>query len=294
MLRNQLKFLTLTAALCATLGIAACSKTPYDAWRYESADRISAPALMKKRQITADPFMITVFERVHNEGGVADIYFEGDGALSYLGDDVLTVSTNPTPSYPLGLHLASRDNAENVISIARPCQYSGQSNERLGKLCEKDVWNSGRYSIETMNAMNTALDKIKARYNFKGFHFVGVDGGAAVAVLLTAKRKDVLSLRTVAGILDTQTYESEHKRKPLTDSLNPRDFAKDIANIPQHHFIGNWDKDMSPAVYQSFRNAMGPSNCLRYSLVDEVDHWKGWANRWDSLLKEPVNCDVGQ
>jgi len=294
MLRNHIKFVTLSAALCATLGVAACGKTSYDVWRYESGDRLSAPADMMKRQVTADPFMITVFEKVRKEGGVADIYFESDGAISYLGDKVMSVATNPTPSYPLGLHLASRDNADNVISIARPCQYSGMSADRLGQLCKRDVWNNGRYSIETMNAMNTALDKIQKRYGFTGFHFIGVDGGAAVAVLLAAKRKDVLSLRTVAGILDTDRYEAEHKRTSLKDSLNPKDFAKDIAGLPQHHFIANWDKDMSPAVYQNYRNAMGPSSCIRYSLVDEVDHWKGWANRWDSLLKAPVNCDAGQ
>lgn len=291
MLRNQIKLIALTTALCATLGVAACKSTS-DIWRYESADRLSAPASMLKRQISAEPFMITAFEKVHKEGGVADIYFEGDGAVSYMDGNVFPA--NPTPNYPLGLHLASRDNADNVISLARPCQYSGMSADRLGTLCKRDVWNNGRYSIETMNAMNTALDKIQKRYNFTGFHLIGVDGGAAVAVLLAAKRKDVLSLRTVAGILDTDRYEAEHGRKSLTNSLNPKDFAKDLAGLPQHHFIANWDRDMSPSVYQSYRNAMGQSNCIRYSLVDEVDHWKGWANRWNSLLEEPVNCNAGQ
>ncbi|MDB5490466.1 MAG: hypothetical protein JWO78_315 [Micavibrio sp.] len=292
MLRNQFKFVTLTAALCATLGVTACSKTVYDVWRFESADRISAPADMLKRQVTAEPFMITVFEKVHKEDSVADIYFEGDGALSYLGEHVLSISTNPTPEYPLGLQLAAHDLADNVISISRQCQYSGMEGKRPGTPCKKDFWNNGRYSIETMNAMNTALDKIQKRYGFTGFNFVGVDGGAAVAVLLAAKRKDVLSLRTVAGILDTDEYEAQHKRAPLKGSLNPKDFAKDLAGLPQQHFIANWDKDMSPAVYQSYRNAMGPSSCIRFTLVDEVDHWKGWTNRWHSLMKEPLNCNA--
>lgn len=291
MLRQYIKVVSLAAVLCTTIGLAAC-KTPGDVWSYEAADRLSAPADMLKRQVTAEPYMITVFEKVHKKGSVANVYFETDGDLSYMGEN--TINKDTTPSYPLGLHLASRDNADNVISVARPCQYSGMEGKRPGTQCNKDVWSNGRYSIETMNAMNKALDKIKERYDFTGYNIVGVDGGAAVAVLLAAKRKDVISLRTVAGILDTDRYEANHKRKPLTNSLNPKDFAKDVANIPQHHFLGNWDQDVTPDIYQSFHDAMGPSSCIRYSLVADVDHWKGWANRWNSLLTQPLNCTANQ
>lgn len=331
MFHHPIRVFSLAAALCAVMGTAAC-KTTSDIWNYETADRLATPANLLKRQVTADPFMITVFERVNKEGHIANIYIEGDGARIGIApktaDEALmetapskteertasmpmgghaapqmtpetkTIKTtkpsssslNPTPAYPLSLHLAAHDLADNVIYMARPCQYSGMSADKPGTLCTADYWTDGRYSIETLNAMNTVLDKLASRYGFTGFNLIGFDGGATVAALLAAKRKDVLSLRTIGGILDTDRNEANNNRPALTGSLNPKDFAQDLAQLPQHHFLGEWDKVATPDLYQSFRNAMGPSSCIRYSTVAAVNHTDGWANRWPDLMKLPVDC----
>jgi pimeloyl-ACP methyl ester carboxylesterase len=197
---------------------------------------------------------------------------------------------NPTPDYPVGLHLASRDLAENVIYVSRPCQYSGMVAENTP--CPQEYWTDRRFSLDVMQSMNMVLDKLRDRYDLRGFHLVGYSGGAAVAAMLVAKRDDVLSLRTVAGNLDHVTLNNFHHVSPMPGSLNPRDFAQDIAHIPQHHFLGAWDDIVPPGVYDSFRGAMGPSTCVRMSMVDEVNHEDGWVNRWPSLLAMPVDCDV--
>jgi hypothetical protein len=288
-LRRHAKLLGITVALCSVIGVAAC-KTPGELWRYESASRLAAPANLLKRQVSAGAFSVSVYERVRAPGKVANIYIEGDGRHTLL--DQATTSIDPTPSYPLALHLATRDLSENVIYVARPCQYNALDTTGDNSPCTRDYWNNGRFSIETMEAMNTVLDKLKNNHSLSGFNLIGYDGGAAVATLLAAKRKDVVSIRTVAGNLDTDLNSANHKQPGMVGSLNPRDFAADIAGIPQTHFIGEWDQVTGANLSQSFRNAMGHSNCVRISTVAQTDHEGGWANRWPSLLNEPVDCNA--
>lgn len=290
-LRRHTKFLGIAIALCSVIGVAAC-KTPGELWRYESASRLAAPANMLKRQISAGAFSISVFERVRAPGKVANIYIEGDGRTPLLDNATSSMSIDPTPTYPVALHLATRDLSDNVIYVARPCQYNALETTSDNSPCTRDYWKNGRFSITTMETMNTVLDKLKNHHGFTGFNLIGYDGGAAVATLLAAKRKDVMSLRTVAGNLDTDLNTANHKQPDMVGSLNPRDFAADIANLPQTHFIGEWDKVTNANLSQSFRKAMGNSHCVRISTVAETDHEGGWVNRWPSLLNEPVDCAV--
>lgn len=280
---------TVTAFAALAVGVAACTHGPMAISRLEAANRLAAPAHMFQRQITADPFAITIFEKVYEEGKPATIYIEGDG-LAWVGKH--TVSKDPTPDYAVALHLATRDLSPNVIYVARPCQFTQMADSNAH--CSDAYWTDSRFSLEVMQSMNTVLDTLKHRYRFSGFNLVGYSGGAAVAVLLAAKRDDVLSIRTVAGNLDHVALNAHHNVAQTPSSLNPKDFAKDVANIPQHHFIGNWDEIVTPEVFQSYRGAMGPSNCVRLSIVDEVNHEEGWANRWPSLLEQPVDCNAPQ
>lgn len=275
----------LCCALVALVGLSACAKTVTGFWKDEAAQRLAVPANMHKRQIAADPFSITVFERVYAEGKPATIYIEGDGK-AWLSRH--RPSMNPTPDYPVALHLATRDLGDNVIYVSRPCQYSGALAENTH--CAQEYWTDRRFSLEVMESMNTVLDKLRNRYDLRGFHLVGYSGGAAVAAMLAAKRDDVLSLRTVAGNLDHVVLNTNHGVSQMPGSLNPADFAGDIAHIPQHHFVGAWDEVVNRNVYDSFRGKMGKSHCARMSLVDEVTHEDGWVNRWPSLLTQPVDC----
>ncbi len=272
------------AVLAAGLGLGACYFDTSEL-RLETAKRIATPSFMLHRNIPAGEFMFTVYERVHEKGKPATIYIEGDG-VAWTSKS--RKSLDPTPRNPVALHLASRDMGPNVIYLARPCQYSWTN---TGEACDDRFWTSDRFAPEVVAAMNAAVDNIKKKYDISSFNLVGFSGGGAIAALLTAERDDVVSLRTVAGNLDHDTLNRMHGVSMMPRSLNPVQVAPQIANIPQHHFIGEWDEIVTPAIYDSFRAAAGPTTCMRSSMVKEVDHETGWVNIWPTLLKAPLDCN---
>ncbi|MEZ5814126.1 MAG: hypothetical protein R3E13_05300 [Alphaproteobacteria bacterium] len=263
------KHTLLAIAGLSALSLSACGK--HEPFREEVAARLASPAWMIKRPVNAGPFVLTAFERMHERGETATLYIEGDGEAETLAPALNdTALFNPTPHNPVALHLASRDKSKNLAYIARPCQYSG--------LLDKDgdcraYWGEARFDSETVNAYNAVLDGIKARYGVTDFNLVGYDGGATLAALLAAGRKDVLSLRTVAGRFDVNA---------LGTSL-PR-----LRTVPQHHFIGGQDMEGSPAELHTYLQALGDSQCVEHTLIHEAEHEKGWVNKWPELLKTNV------
>lgn len=277
-----LRGLGAAALLLANTGCTGLSRT-------ETANHFTAPAHMIEEKIPADPFLLTSYERILQPGGVADVYIEGDG-LAWLGRT--TKSLDPTPTNPIALALAAQDPSNNVIYLARPCQYSKLIDPT--KSCSNDYWTERRFSPDVIASMNMALDYLKTKFGLNGFHLIGYSGGGAVATLLAARRNDILSLRTVAGNLDHETVNNDHHVSPLIGSLNARDVAAKLATIPQHHFLGAQDQVVTPDVYQSFRKAMGESHCIRMSLVPEANHEQGWTEHWPSLLQQPVDCAASE
>lgn len=282
---------TLGVALSATIALSACYPAT-TAYRDETAVRLARPVFMHERKIDTGDYILTAYERVRDEGKTADLYIEGDGMM-FEGNNVpfasgKIVSDDPTPVNPVALHLASYDKGRNVIYLARPCQYTDSTTNK--NCSDPAAWTTQRYSKENIDAMNTALNDIKNRYDLKGFNLVGYDGGAAVAVILAAKRKDILSLRTVGGFLDTDRIKGQDPTLWPADGPNPVNYALEIAKIPQHHFIGALDPIVSSYVYENYYKASGPDKCLRFSIVDNAGHTKGWVNIWPDLLQMPVDC----
>ncbi len=280
-LRTIWFFLALTVILASV----ACSRDATNGMRLETARRIARPSFMYERPIPANSFMLTAWERVRKPGQEATLYIEGDG-LAWLGRR--TPSLDPTPVNPVALHLASRDNDPNVIYLARPCQYSKMTDPGA---CGLKYWTSKRFSPEIIDSIDTAIDNIKKKYQITGFNLVGYSGGGSVAVLIAAHRKDILSLRTVAGNLDIDLFTDIHGVSKMKGSLNPRDVAAAVAHIPQHHFVGSWDEVISPAIYASFVAAAGDRSCIRSTVVEEADHEAGWVNKWPGLLGMPLDCN---
>ncbi len=191
-MKNFLKFV-FVCGLSAGL-LSACSGTD-TIIRQEVANRLASPAWMVKREIEAGPFALTAYERMHERGEAANVYIEGNG------ETVVTSATmNPTPENPVALHLATHDKADNLVWLARPCQYS--STFSTDESCTAAHWGAEKFSPEIINAYNTALNDIKARYSIREFNLIGFDGGAVIAAMLADQRKDVVSLRSVAGTLD--------------------------------------------------------------------------------------------
>ncbi len=270
--------------LLAVIVLSGCIATTFPYMRAETAQRIAAPVWMIKRDIPAKPYLLRSYERIHDRGGVANIYIEGDGSEFTSPKEW---EGNPTPKNPVALHLASNDRANNVIYLARPCQYTGKLSD---KPCDSNSWMEGRFSNEIINSFDTALDEIANRYDISAFNLIGYSGGAAIATLLTAQRNDILSIRTVSGTLDHKMQSDLLKSLKLTDSLNPVDIAASIAKTPQYHFIGGQDKFTPPAILHSYIQATPSTNCVQTMLIQEASYDEGWVDKWSELLTLPVKC----
>lgn len=264
----------------AAFVLSACSQSLQA--RHELAAKLAAPSLPHYRLMHSGGFDIVSYTRIQNENLPARVYIEGDG-LAFFGKR--GPSPNPTPTNPIALRLAAHDNGPNVIWLARPCQYGGFNNH-----CRYPYWTSKRFAPEIISTYQHMLESLKQQYRFSSFELIGFSGGGAIAALLAENRNDVQSLRTIAGNLDHDTVNRLHHVPLMPESLNPRDHADRIAQLPQRHFIGGKDTIITPAVFDSFQQAMGPSPCIRSTLVETADHENGWEALWPQLLAEDVSC----
>lgn len=268
-------------SLLLTLLITACGvQTDL---RQQSANQIARPAFMTERFITADGFQLKAWERMHQNGGVATIYIEGDSRI--IGET--------TPHSPVALMLAARDGAKNLAYLARPCQFIKSPQT---KNCDDSYWEEKLYTKDVVMAYETALDNIIAEYDLTGLHLVGYDGGANIAAILAARNKNILSLRTVAGNLNPELTDQTHgdihgKTNHATASLYATDYGRHLANIPQMHFIGALDTYITPDIYHSYRQTIGLSECINFELVQGASHIKGWEDQWPTLLTLRPYCD---
>lgn len=239
---------------------------------------------MNENVIPAGIFNLTSWERIGQLAAPVDIYIEGDG-LAWLNK--YTPSADPTPPNPIALHLAAEDNNRNVVYLARPCQYTGWTQQGA---CPELYWTTGRAAPEVLASYQQALNNIKERYHTTGFNLIGYSGGATIAVLLAAERHDVLTVRTVAGNTDTDAFSALHGVSTMKDSLRPITAAPRIMHIPQRHFVGGQDPIVPEQIFQSWKKASGGSPCVHATVVPSNTHEKGWVESWPALLAMYVTC----
>ena len=225
--------------------------------------------------IRTSTFSLQGYYRFHNAGPLT-VYIEGDG-LAYLHRN--TPSANPTPRNPLALRLAGIDRGENVFYLARPCQYVNFKSERL---CKTSYWTHKRFSKEVILAVNEAIDKMVPKGKVDGIHLVGYSGGGAVAALVAASRRDVLSLRTLAGYMDHVILNRKKDVSPLKGSLDPIKAAPRLKSVPQIHYSGIKDKVIPKWVAKKFAHAVGNKNCASVRLINAT-HARGWEKAWKKV-----------
>lgn len=236
--------------------------------RQQSANHIARPAFMSERFIDADGLQLKTWERMHQRGDSAIIYIEGDSKI--IG--------SPSPYNPVALQLASRDGSENLGYLARPCQFIKFPQ---AKGCDSTYWKDELYSERIINAYETAIDDIIKRYDINGVHLVGYDGGANIAAIITARNKNILSLRTVAGNLNPAMVDGD---KLSPNSIYAIDYGSQLSNVPQMHFMGELDTYITPKVYHSYRQSLGISECIDFKIIPDADHTQGWVEKWPTLL----------
>lgn len=281
---SRINLLKSCAFLLFTLVISGCVTTPAPAERSELAVRLAYSAGMTKVMLNASGFTLVAYERIDAPGKPLHVYIEGDG-LAWKSRRRL--SDNPTPTDPLALRLAVQDPAENVAYLARPCQYL-ETHER--RRCTRDHWSMQRFSEDVIAASNQAISQLRERSGSSGLHLIGYSGGGAMAALVAARRGDVLSLRTVAGNLDHASFTTLHGVTPLTGSLNPAAYGRELENIPQRHFIGTEDAIMPGSVAGAYMRRLPTQRCVSLTSVPGASHTQGWVDGWRQWLALPVAC----
>ena len=254
---------------------------------HEHADQLAEHGDLKKYTTTFDGFVLRAYARLNNTKLPINVYIEGDGLAWFSRYEL---STDPTPHEAIGLALAAQDTANNVLYLARPCQF----NDFKTTPCDSVYWSNKRFSQKIVNVMNDELESFINSKNPQKIHLIGYSGGAAIAVLLAAQRNDVLSLRTVAGNLDQMYVNQFHHVNLMPESLNAIDVANKISNIPQLHFVGENDKVIPQEVSKRFINQQQfiqqkTAHCAAIVEVD-AEHQKGWITQWQKLLQQAFPC----
>lgn len=253
----------------------------------QNAMQISTQYGFQKSSIQTQSFILSFFSKplLKSTQEPLTIYIEGDG---HAWVNRYQISNDPTPHNPLALKLAVLDPSPKVVYLARPCQYTEQD-----RYCHPTIWTDERFSEAVIASMNEGVEYLKKKYHAPKIHLVGFSGGAAVAILIAARRKDIASIRTVAGDLDHEALSAYHKTTPLKGSLNPKSMVHKIAHIPQYHFVGDNDPVVPVFLSETFVCAVNAIHAVHTHkkkraismVLKGVTHHEGWEERWPTLLQ---------
>lgn len=278
------KHVILGCIVLAALAVTSCGVSPVKLQAI-IADKVAATRGLTKVYRRGGPFTLLTYRRIRVPTAPLTIYIEGDGSAWITRSQA---SLNPTPKNAVTLQLLAADNRSvNVAYVARPCQYFPSGTQPA---CEQKIWTSHRFGDEVIGSINTVVSDMVRESGVSRIHLVGFSGGATVALLLAARRNDVLSVRTVAGNLDHQVFTTHHRVTPLVNSLNPVDVTEKLRDIPQRHFVGEFDAVIPGLVSRCYQRKLGHSDCSKVHHVLGISHVQGWAEQWPALLDMDVSC----
>ena len=278
---------------CALAGCADLGRNDF-----ANANKIGIQANLFYREVSATPFVLATWQTAHatsseasqDLNSVLTVYIEGDGAAWINRGQV---SPDPTPSNPMALKLAAIDAQLNpgkqLLYLARPCQFVNFSKNPI---CKSLYWSKKRYSEEVVISMNAVLDKVAKERRTSRIKLVGYSGGAAVALLIAARRKDVESIMTVAGNVDPEGLNQMFGLTPLEGSLNPRKFFNQIKGIPQIYWVGQDDGLITEKFTEEWAARLD-SGCVEIILVPGVSHTMGWETVWPTFLRRKTLKGMG-
>lgn len=262
--------------------LSACTSIAPQA-RRQNADTLATAHNWQKLPLPAGDFILIAYvPSAITASETLTVYMEGDG-LAWLSPS--RPSDDPTPRDPIALKLALQHASGAAAYLARPCQFVEANNARG---CITDYWTERRFAPEAIEASNQAIDALKQRFHADRLVLVGYSGGGAIAALVAARRQDVARLVTVAGNLDHVAWTTLHRVSSLEGSLNPADAWRDLQRIPQIHFVGAKDKNISVEVAHAYRARFPADARPPLKIVPNADHACCWADRWPALLDETV------
>ncbi len=233
-------------------------------------------------------FTIVSLQKNISPNTTVTIYIEGDGRA---WRNRRRVSANPTPADPIGLKLASVDSNNDIIYLARPCQFIDLEREQH---CQPEYWTSKRAGKEVVNALNDVVSTIKNEYDYEHVRLIGYSGGATIAAILAATRDDVIEFRSVAGNLDIAKFADYHNVTPLNGSINPVSLADKLVFVPQKHFFSSDDTVVVPKIIESYLASLAifdpQLRCVMKAVLSGITHSKGWEAYWQQQTHKRVLC----
>lgn len=192
--------------------------------------------------VNTGDYEIATWQKISNpDNNIIHIYIEGDGnAFDAYGQP----SDNPTPRGTFMRDLATRDNSENVVYMARACQFIMDDN------CTESDWTTGRFSQKIIDAHAKAIKKIAGN---KKITLIGYSGGAMISGLVIERNPDLYIEKwiTIAGVLNHEQWTSYFGDAPLGESLN----LNKLPDTEQIHFLGGRDKIVPPELAKQWANA---------------------------------------
>ena len=252
--------------------------------RSETATRIAAKAGLQS--ITFDTGVFTIFGWKKSSAlknnrkkalKVLTVYIEGDG-LAWQSR--FKRSINPTPVNPMALRLAVKDDRNNVLYLARPCQFE-ISQTMIN--CEPKYWTSHRYSQAVIDAYHVIFNALKEQYGIRQFEIIGFSGGGVIAMLLAAQRSDVVQLTTIASNLDHKLWTRYHEVTPLKGSLDIHSFLSKLKDVPQFHLFGSNDLIVPLKINEALLNHLIDNTFVHYRIVEGFDHSCCWVEHWPEI-----------
>ena len=144
------------------------------------------PAHFKRTQIETKYLTFSVWEQESIQPSKPiRIYIEGDG--------------NPNPYHQIALYYAEQDPSNNVIYLARPCQWTND------KICETkpEIYKGQRFHPEMIREIEEVILLLINKYQAPTVELVGYDGGATIALNI-APKINTRKIIAIAGILALQ------------------------------------------------------------------------------------------
>jgi len=246
--------------------------------RQYTADTVAQSGNLVQQKIATDDFLLTTYQRFDSTADNKQmvVYIEGDG-MAWISRDQL--SSNPTPVQPIALKLASIDTNDNVLYIARPCQYLWP--QKMNR-CSSRYWSDKRGSEEVISSINQAISIVKQKQNISSIRLIGYSGGGGIAALIADRRADVSEFVSVSGNLNYKLFTQTHNLSPMNGSIDPITVANQIGSIPQIHYVGADDKIIPKQIALSFSD--------KVKVINNVSH-DNWPDKWAQILKT-VNHDL--
>lgn len=280
-MRISLLFL-LGQCLLVLIMLSSCGTTQDNKlMRVVKSDSLAQEHGFTRKLVKGGDFWITTYQKLQNKNMPYVFYIEGDG---HAFEGRYAVSNDPTPTNPILLKLATLDKRDNVVYIARPCQYTPMD---INHKCNASYWTNKRMSDEVISSINEVIETINP--TDAPFSLVGYSGGGGIAVLVAARNNMVKDIITIAGNLDHIAFNQHHNTPPMVGSLNPIDEASAIKNIPQLHLSGMHDKVVPVFIADAYVRKSG-SECVHQHIFDAT-HSKKWERIWPYVLSTmPVSC----